>query len=90
MAIDTKEYLKYIKSQHCLICGGTPVDPDHLEAIGMGNNRNKQTPKDFSCIPLCREHHQDRHGMGIKRFNEHYRIDVWKEAFKLLRRYFIS
>ena len=90
MAIDTKEYLKYIKSQHCLICGFTPVDPHHLEAIGMGGNRKKQTPKDFSAIPLCREHHSDYHGMGLKEFNEHWRIDCWKEAFKLLRRYFIE
>ena len=88
--IDTKEYLKYIKSQPCLICGLTPVDPDHLEAIGMGNNRKNQTPKDFSCIPLCRWHHRDRHRMGTIDFCKHYRIDVWKEAFKLLRRYFID
>ena len=56
----------------------------------MGGNRKKQTPKDFSAIPLCREHHSDYHGMGLKEFNQHWRIDCWKEAFKLVRRYFID
>lgn len=88
--IDTKEYIKYIKSQYCLICGITPVDPDHLEAIGMGGDRKKQTPKHFSCVPLCRIHHGERHHYGLKGFNEKYRIDLWKEAFRLIRRYFID
>ena len=88
--IDTKEYLTYIKSQFCLICSTTPIDCDHLEAIGMGNNRKHQTPRDFSCIPLCRTHHSERHFIGNERFEHIYRINLWKEAFRLLRRYFIE
>ena len=54
------------------------------------NEVKKQTPKDFSAVPLCREHHSDYHAMGLKEFNNHWRIDCWKEAFKLVRRYFID
>ena len=86
--IDTKDYIKYIKSQFCGVCGTSPVDPDHLETIGMGNSRKKPSLKDLSCVPLCRVHHTERHQLGIKRFNELYRIDLWKDAFVLLRRYF--
>lgn len=34
--IDTKDYIKYIRSHGCRVCGKFPVDPDHLEARGMG------------------------------------------------------
>ena len=88
--IDTKEYLRYIKTQYCLVCGKTPIDCDHLEAIGMGNNRKHQTPRDFSCIPLCRIHHSERHASGNVKFEKKYRINLWKESFILLRRYFID
>ena len=87
--IDTKEYISYIKSQFCLICGATPVDPDHLEARGMGN-ANKSGRKDFSCVPLCREHHSERHSYGNKKFEKLYHINLWKEAFRLIRRYYVD
>ena len=50
--MSTKDYIKYIKSKHCLICGNSPVDADHQETIGMGGDRTKQSLKDFSCIPF--------------------------------------
>ena len=71
-----------------MICGKSPVDPDHLEVIGMGGDRTKQSTKDFSCIPLCRVHHSERHHIGTKAFEKKYNKDLWKEAFYLLRRYF--
>ena len=83
-------YIKYIKELDCLICFRKPADPDHLEAIGMGGNRKKPSKKHYSCIPLCRIHHTERHSLGTKRFEDKYKINVWKEAFRILRRYFIS
>ena len=41
--MNTKDYIRYIKSKHCLVCGKSPVDPDHQETIGMGGDRTKQT-----------------------------------------------
>mgnify|MGYP003127159835 CR=1 FL=1 len=87
--VDTKEYIKYIKSKHCLVCGSTPVDPDHLEHLQMGGS-NPQNTKDYSCLPFCRIHHRERHDLGNFQFqNKHY-IDLWKEAFNLLRSYHIQ
>lgn len=86
--VNTKDYIKYIKSKHCLICGSNVVDPDHLQHIGMGGDRTKQSIKDFSCVPLCREHHTERHNLGTDRFEQEYNINLWKEAFYLLRGYF--
>ena len=92
--VSTKEYIKYIKSQPCLVCGNSPVDPDHLETRGMGGKGKKGTITghiiDFTTIPLCRTHHTERHSHGTKDMNSKYRIDLWKEAFKLLRRYFVE
>lgn len=85
--INTKDYIKFVKSHHCLICGKSPVDPDHLEHLGMGG-ANKNGIKDFSCINLCRIHHRERHDLGTKRFEEKYNVNLWKEAFYLIRKYF--
>ena len=84
---NSKDYLKYIKSKLCIVCGSSPVDPDHLEHLGMGGS-NKGGLKDFSCISLCRTHHSERHHLGINRFEEKYNVNLWKEAFYLLRGYF--
>ena len=85
--INTKDYIKFIKSHHCLICGKSPVDPDHLEHIQMGGS-NPQGIKDFSCVPLCRQHHQERHSIGFYQFEHKHSINLYKEAFNLIRKYF--
>ena len=84
-----KKYLDYIRRQFCLVCGITPCDPDHLEARGMGG-ANKDGFKDYSCIPLCRKHHTERHQLGNQKFEHKYNINLWKDAFNLFRRYFIK
>ena len=87
---DTKDYIKYIDNQpSCLTCHNTPTH-HHLEAIGMGNNRKRQTEKDYSCVPLCVKCHQDIHTCGIETFERVHHINLWKEAFRLLRRYYDS
>ena len=85
--VDSKDYIKYIKSHYCIVCGSSPVDPDHLEHLAMGG-ANKDGLKDFSCVPLCRKHHRKRHDMGMAKFEQVYMVNLWKEAFYLLRRYF--
>ena len=85
--MDNKDYIKYIKSHFCMVCGKSPVDPDHLEAIGMGGDRKKPTLKDYSCIPLCREHHSERLSIGNIRFEKKHNLNLWKEVFHLFRKY---
>ena len=84
------EYIDYIRDHECLVCFKSFVDPDHLEAIGMGGNRKKPSLKHYSCIPLCRIHHTERHSLGLPRFEKKYKINLWKEAFRILRKYLIS
>ena len=82
------KYLDYILGCTCLVCFASSPDPDHLEAIGMGGNRKKPSKKHYSAVPLCRLHHTERHALGIPGFEDKYKINVWKEAFKLLRGYY--
>ena len=84
----SKKYLDYIREKPCLVCGLQPCDPDHLEARGMGGATTKM--KDYSCVPLCRIHHTERHQMGNYKFENTYNINLWKDAFNLIRRYFIA
>jgi len=87
MTNSQKKYIDWIKSGECLICWKPNPDPDHLEAIGMGGNRKKHTLKHFSCIPLCRLHHTERHSLGVTGFQERYGINLYKELFKKFREF---
>ena len=74
------------------MCGQTPVDPDHLSHRGLAGKGDTitNTILDYSCVPLCRVHHTERHAYGFKKFQEKYRINLWKEAHTILRRYFVK
>ena len=82
---DSLSYLDYIRGRYCLICFTEGPDPDHLEAIGMGGNRKKPTLKHFSCIPLCRLHHTERHALTLREFEDKYKINLWYECFRIYR-----
>ena len=90
--LSSKKYLDYIRNKPCLVCGSIPCDPDHLEARGMGGAGKggtvTNTLKDFSCIPLCRNHHTERGSLGNEKFENKYTTNVWRDAFRLLRSYF--
>ena len=83
-----KEYIKYIKSQPCSVCGSLEVDAHHMDFIGMGGNRKKPSLKDFSCVSLCRIHHTEYHSLGHKQFTDKYGIDLWKEVYYNLRGFY--
>ena len=83
----SKKYLEYIKEKPCLACGQMPVDPHHMEAVGMGG-ANKDGFKDYSCVPLCRFHHSEYHSGGLHYFEAKYQVNLWKENSRLVRRYF--
>ena len=88
MALDCKEYIKYIKSKPCTVCGDINVDAHHMDTIGMGGNRKLPTNKDYSCVPLCRKHHQEWHQIGNEKFREKYREDLWKMVYWCMREWF--
>lgn len=81
-----KNFLVYVSTCGCLVCGLPNPDRDHLDTVGMGGNRDKDLWEDFSVVPLCRGHHQERH-VNMKKFEEKYRINLWRENHRLLMRW---
>ncbi|WP_272656444.1 MULTISPECIES: DUF968 domain-containing protein [unclassified Providencia] len=53
------EYLKWVKSQPCCVCGATADDAHHLIGYGQGGTGTKA--HDLFTIPLCRIHHSELH-----------------------------
>ena len=87
--LPSKKYEKYIKGYPSSVCGQKPVDAHHMEAVGMGG-ANRDGYKDYTCVPLCRYHHTEYHSTGITYFESRYNVNLWKDAFNLIRRYFIN
>lgn len=50
-------------------------DPAHTSNNGMASKGD-----DSSCVPLCREHHQEQHRIGMKDFEAKYGLDLKREA----------
>lgn len=81
------DYIEFVKEHGCCIlsCINADTDADHLKQIGMGRDRNRpELIEHYSCIPICRKHHIERHQIGNIRFEEKYKINLWKENRDLL------
>lgn len=61
-------------NQKCAVCG-TKSDLHHLDAIGMGNDRNEVHHLGRRALPLCREHHTECHSMGNNFFMKKYHLE---------------
>ena len=60
----SKDYLNFIRSRNCLICGAQPRSvAHHLMIWDTGGWGSK--PSDLFCIPLCTEHHRMAHAYPI-------------------------
>lgn len=69
---DISRYLyKCLEFRRCAICGGK-ADVHHIDAVGMGQNRNEKPSLGASCVALCRKHHVECHNKGNKDFLELY------------------
>jgi len=84
-------YVDFIRGKPCLVCG-KPGEPDHLEEVGMGNNRKKPSMRHFSCVSLCRVHHSARHQLGLVEFQTKYAppgttLNLYREALASLLGY---
>jgi hypothetical protein len=61
----TREHLRFLAKQPCLVCGRQPSDPHHLrfaQPRGLG-----QRVSDEFTVPLCRVHHRELHRRGDER-----------------------
>ena len=83
------DYVDFIREQPCCVTG-RQAEPHHLDALGMGANRNKPNIKHFTCIPLSREIHTELHAKGINYMQEKYRIQFWEEAYYYCLKYFLT
>ena len=70
---DDLERYTYAALMHkrCLICG-KKADLHHVDAVGMGFNRQTKPQIGALVMPLCRVHHDEYHSMGRTAFEEKY------------------
>ena len=58
----------------CVICG-KKADLHHVDALGMGMNREEVIHEGLEVMPLCREHHTEMHAVGKSSFFEKYHLN---------------
>lgn len=71
-------YLSWIRSLHCSVstCNNMDIDPHHTV-------RKSQLGSDYSCVPLCREHHSSVHNLGVHSFDKKFSVNLKDIASKL-------
>lgn len=63
----------------CWVCGKPHADLDHATgAVGLGRDRSKIDHTQSRFFTLCREHHNQRHNMGIDAFCGYYQVKPLK------------
>ena len=78
----SEEYRRFVRRYGCAVCE-RPADAHH--AFGEKGTGSKAS--DFTCVPLCREHHAKWHQLGPGRFEEKFDIQLLEVAFNLLHRF---
>ena len=63
-----------LMNKKCPVCG-KKADLHHLNAIGMGRNRDEIIHEGLEVMPLCREHHMEIHSIGKTEFFKKYHFD---------------
>jgi hypothetical protein len=58
----SKEHLKFVARQPCLICGRTPTDAHHIRFAQL-RALGRKVSDEFT-VPLCRMHHREIHRHG--------------------------
>jgi hypothetical protein len=55
----SREHLRYVMQQPCLVCGRKPSDPHHLRYM-QPRALGRKASDEFA-VPLCRGHHRELH-----------------------------
>ena len=79
-----KSYQDYIRAQSCLICGH-PDTVHHHESLSGGSMGSKCP--DNESLPLCHEHHHERHSMGRDTFFKKYGINYYLAVLRYQEAY---
>ena len=82
------DFLDLVRSKSCLIShvhvGATECH--HLIARGWRESKRN----DLTAINLCRAAHSELEQIGVEKFQEKYKINLWKEAAWLLMEFFLD
>ncbi len=74
MCPDTGEYI-YACLVHKKCCiTGRKAELHHVDAIGMGRDRNTIIHKGMRVLPLCTQKHEEYHKLGGKTFCDKYKV----------------
>ena len=86
--IRSKEHLRFVAQQPCLICGRSPSHAHHIR-FAQSRGLGLKVSDEFT-VPLCAIHHQQNHATGNERLWWHeHKIDpltvaerMWSESTK--------
>lgn len=83
--VDDIEHYTYMCLIHkkCVICG-KKADLHHIDAIGIGNNRNEVQHLGREVMSLCRLHHTEIHSGGTDDFMNKYHLNGGIKADKTI------
>lgn len=81
--IDHYVYMCLINKK-CAVCGKKPVELNHIDTVGMGNDRTEVQHEGREAISLCREHHKEYHDIGKLSFFEKYHFERGVEIDKTI------
>lgn len=70
------EQAQRCRESACLVCGSRPCDVHHEPTRARGGI-------DKDTVPLCREHHDERHRIGRPAFEKKYGLDLRAEAERM-------
>lgn len=81
---DVKDYVyQCLIHKKCAICGKR-ADLHHIDAVGMGNDRNEVQHLGREVMSLCRVHHGEIHKLGKSEFLSRYHLNGGIEADKTI------
>lgn len=86
---DDISYAVYISLYYkkCCVCGRKNADLHHVDAIGMGYNRQTKPQIGNRVLSLCRDHHQEWHNIGETAFNTKYHLEPVRMDERLAKVY---
>lgn len=80
--IDHYVYMCLINKK-CAVCG-KKAELNHIDTVGMGNDRTEAQHEGREAISLCREHHKEYHDIGKLSFFEKYHFERGVEIDKTI------
>lgn len=67
-------FYKCVMTRTCCICGKPNADIDHFNKALGRRNRKTVDHSEYDFAALCRQHHGEKHQIGITNFKNKYRV----------------